>query len=592
MHKQLVKRHSLMLMFLYIALFLQAQIPVNYYSSAKGQKGKALKTALYKKIASHTALSYNALWDAFKKTDVRADGKIWDMYSSATNYTPGGSAQGASYKGEGDGYNREHSFPKSWFNDASPMYTDLFHLYPTDGYVNGRRSNYPFGENEGERYTSKDGFSKLGSCTISGYKGIVFEPNDEYKGDFARTYFYMATAYEDKIAGWKSDMLAGNSYPAYKDWALTMLLRWAQEDPVSQKEIDRNNAVYKIQGNRNPYIDYPGLEQYVWGSKTSTVFDPDNYDKGGTIDPTPDPTPTTVAAPTFTPSSGIVAKGTNVTISTTTEGATIYYSINQGDVQTAYMTANVAINANTSITAYAMLGQNKSDEVTAQFTLQPDAPIGENVYTLVTDETSLTVGQQFLIVSQYNKDGQQISVAMSGISGTNNDIRGYAPVEITNESIETEVGGANQPYAITLGGFDGQWTLYDQVTETYLYLSTNNNKLQCTSSAESEGAFWGISILADGTATIKNNKFSTRVIRFNASSPRFATYTGTQQPIKLYRKTTNTTGISPIEISNHSSFNVYNLQGQHIRSAKTITSALKQLPAGLYIVNGKKVFIK
>lgn len=268
MHKQLVKRQSLtMLMLLYVALLLQAQIPVNYYSSAKGQKGKSLKTALYQKIASHTALSYKALWEAYKKTDVRADGKIWDMYSNVTNYVPGGSAQGANYKGEGDSYNREHSFPKSWFNDATPMYTDLFHLYPTDGYVNNRRSNYPFGETNGETYTSANGFSKLGTCTVPGYKGIVFEPNDEYKGDFARTYFYMATAYEDKIAGWHSDMLAGNAYPAYKEWVITMLLRWAQEDPVSKKEIDRNDAVYKIQGNRNPYIDYPGLEQYVWAAR-------------------------------------------------------------------------------------------------------------------------------------------------------------------------------------------------------------------------------------------------------------------------------------------------------------------------------------
>ncbi|MDQ9814329.1 endonuclease, partial [Acinetobacter pittii] len=77
-----------------------------------------------------------------------------------------------------------------------------------------RRSNYPFGENNGETYKSKNGFSKLGKCTTPGYSGTVFEPNDEYKGDFARTYFYMATAYEDRIAGWNSSMLAGNKYPA------------------------------------------------------------------------------------------------------------------------------------------------------------------------------------------------------------------------------------------------------------------------------------------------------------------------------------------------------------------------------------------
>lgn len=260
-----------------VAQTLAAQNLTSYYSAANGKKGSALKTAMCSAISSHTQRSYKQLWTDFKTTDLRADGKIWDMYSNTTNYVPGGSAQGANYKGEGDSYNREHSFPKSWFNDASPMYTDLFHIYPTDGYVNNRRSNYPFGETNGEKYKSNGGFCKLGKSTVSGYTGIVFEPADEYKGDFARTYFYMATAYENKIASWSCDMLSGNSYPAFATWALDMLLRWAEEDPVSQKEIDRNNAVYSIQKNRNPYIDFPGLEQYVWGSQKNVAFSATNY---------------------------------------------------------------------------------------------------------------------------------------------------------------------------------------------------------------------------------------------------------------------------------------------------------------------------
>ena len=110
-------------------------------------------------------------------------------------------------------------------------------------------------------------------------------------------------------------MLSGNKYTAYAPWALQMLLRWAKEDPVSQKEIDRNNAVYGIQHNRNPFIDFPGLEQYVWGSQTNTAFDPDNYENtgGGTE---PEPPVTEVAAPTFTPAQGTIERGTEVTIST------------------------------------------------------------------------------------------------------------------------------------------------------------------------------------------------------------------------------------------------------------------------------------
>lgn len=191
-----------------------------------------------------------------QKTDVREDGRVWDMYSSSSDFIFIDDQCGT-YKKEEDCYNREHSFPKSWFNDDYPMYTDLFHLYPTDGYVNNQRGNYPFGETNGEKYKSNGGFSKLGKSTVSGYSGIVFEPADEYKGDFARSYFYMVTCYENRITTWNSDMLDGKSYPGFAQWALDMLLRWAAEDPVSEKETARNNKVYGIQGNRNPYIDFP-----------------------------------------------------------------------------------------------------------------------------------------------------------------------------------------------------------------------------------------------------------------------------------------------------------------------------------------------
>ncbi len=259
-------------------LLAKAQAPAGYYDGAKGKCGKELKTALFQKITAHTQRSYSQLWTDFAKTDVRPDGTIWDMYSNATSYSPT-LDHGKDYKKEGDCFNREHSFPKSWFggDESDPMYTDLFHLYPTDGYVNYRRGNVPFGETEGKTYKSAGNFSKMGQSTVQGYTGVVFEPADEYKGDFARSYFYVVTAYEDDVPSWECEMLAGNSYPAFSDWALPMLLRWAADDPVSQKEIDRNNAVYGIQHNRNPYIDFPGLEQYVWGEKTTTAFDPDTY---------------------------------------------------------------------------------------------------------------------------------------------------------------------------------------------------------------------------------------------------------------------------------------------------------------------------
>jgi len=258
-----------------------AQIPSGYYDAATGT-GYTLKTQLFNIIDGHSAQTYDALWTHFQTTDVddyyENDGSPLDMYSeNPTGADPYNwtfvSDQCGNYSGEGSCYNREHSFPKSWFNDGYPMYTDLFHLYLTDGYVNGQRGNLPFGEVGSVSCTSQNG-SKKGSSSYPGYSGDVFEPIDEFKGDFARSYFYMATRYEDVISGWPgSDMLNGTSDQVYTDWALNMLLEWHANDPVSQKEIDRNDAVYSIQGNRNPFIDHPEYVNEIWG--------------GGTIDPEP-----------------------------------------------------------------------------------------------------------------------------------------------------------------------------------------------------------------------------------------------------------------------------------------------------------------
>ena len=176
------------------------------------------------------------------------------------------------YSKEGDCYNREHSFPKSWFGGkVEPMNSDGHHLYATDGYVNAKRSNWPFGEVGSATYTSSNG-SKVGSAASSlGYSGTVFEPIDEFKGDLARAYFYMATRYENEIANWEGNsdnsnaVLNGTNTTVFEPWVLAMLKRWHANDPVDQKEIDRNNAVYNFQGNRNPYVDHPEFVNMVWG---------------------------------------------------------------------------------------------------------------------------------------------------------------------------------------------------------------------------------------------------------------------------------------------------------------------------------------
>lgn len=276
-----------------------------YYEAANGKSGEALKTAFFNIITgryrgttfqqveyTNSKTNYD-VWHAFKTTDVLDDGvTIRDRYSCITNYkvledqlgTGGSSAEGGTPEKPGK-YSREHSFPKSWFKqdgedgtEVGPG-TDLFHIYPTDGYINSSlRRDYPYGENNGELKHSAEYYSKVGTSTIDGYTETCFEPNDEWKGDFARTYFYMVTCYENKQNTWTSDMLRSNSYPSFSDWSLNMLLEWSRLDPVDSIEIARNEAVCAIQHNRNPFIDYPHLEDYIWGTKKSEAFPYGGYE--------------------------------------------------------------------------------------------------------------------------------------------------------------------------------------------------------------------------------------------------------------------------------------------------------------------------
>lgn len=276
MNKTHLHKTALCSLLICFPLMLVAQIPNGYYDGVANKKERELKTALSTAISSHEQHSYKQLWQDFLTTDMRDDGSVWDMYSSLKQFTFL-KEQCGTYKKEGDCYNREHSFPKSWFHDQYPMYTDLFHLYPTDGKVNGMRGDNPFGETSQPTYASADSLSKLGPCTFPGYTGTVFEPADEYKGDFARSYFYMATCYEDSISTWESPMVADNAYPAFQDWSVNLLLKWCRQDPVSSKEKKRNEAVFGLQQNRNPFIDFPGLEEYIWGYKKDSIFTPDEY---------------------------------------------------------------------------------------------------------------------------------------------------------------------------------------------------------------------------------------------------------------------------------------------------------------------------
>lgn len=363
-----------MLLLALVVTSVWAQGPNNsgtYYQAADGKKGAALKTAFFNIIKNHTDIGYDGLIEAYHKTDTRADGKLRDWYSNATNYTwddrNGNNREGA-------GWNREHSVPQSWFSKSNPMKSDIVHVLPTDCYVNNRRSSYPFGEVGNATYTSNNGYSKLGSCKTSGYSGTVFEPNDEIKGDIARIYFYMVTCYEDRFTGWTAgsatQVFSSNKYEGLKTWCMDMMMRWSKNDPVDAVETARNNAVQEVQGNRNPYVDYPGLEEYVWGSKKEEAFSYDNYDGTGTVTP---PDPDRVEDPAFSPMAGTYTNSVNVKLSCSTTGASIYYTLNGTEPSvnsTLYTTDGINLTETTTIKAVAYLDGMYSTTTTATYVIE------------------------------------------------------------------------------------------------------------------------------------------------------------------------------------------------------------------------------
>lgn len=274
--------YSLLFLFLFTAGFAQA--PDGYYTNATGT-GYTLKTQLYNIIKDHTVQTYAGLYITYETSDIdnffENDGSVLDMYSEnpagtdpytysiATTQRCGSSG----YAKEGDCYNREHIIPQSVFNELSPMVSDAHFITPTDGEVNGIRSNYPHSVVAIATQTTLNG-SKLGASTTAGYTGPVFEPIDEFKGDIARMYFYFATRYENTVAGYNYPMFNNSKGKVFTTAFLNQLLAWHNQDPVSAREIARNNAIYARQNNRNPYIDNPSYVATVWTTEPADTEAP------------------------------------------------------------------------------------------------------------------------------------------------------------------------------------------------------------------------------------------------------------------------------------------------------------------------------
>lgn len=289
-----MKTHSLLaasrcvLTFIFIVNvgILTAGVPLSYYSGISGMQQAKLKAALHSRIQPSKTLSYGSgsgkTWTGFYSTDRLSNGEVCDRYSNDHRFFS--KSDNASAASAVDGMNIEHSFPKSWWGGSTNnAYKDLYNLMPCEQRINSSKSNYAMGNVQNVK--TDNGCTKVGTATLpDGTSHSFWEPADQWKGDFARSYMYMATAYSNLT--WEGEalvMLKKDNYPTFQEWAYKLLLKWNKEDPVDEIEIARNEAVYAIQGNRNPYVDFPHLAEYVWGDSVTIDFDITTTFKAGEV---------------------------------------------------------------------------------------------------------------------------------------------------------------------------------------------------------------------------------------------------------------------------------------------------------------------
>lgn len=654
----------------------------DYFKDINGVKGgETIKNALHNIIKNHICISYgsgiNSTWGAFYTTDaVIEDNKrrVLDMYSDSIRYF---GEQGASIKNV---MNIEHCLPKSWWGSTeNDAYCDLHNLNPSDESANIRKSNRPLGELT--TITWNNGVAYIGQANIDGSSENAYEPCDEYKGDFARTYMYMFTCYQDFT--WTKTYMnyENSSYPTLKPWAAEMLIKWHKQDPVSEKEINRNNAIYSIQGNRNPFIDYPQLADYIWGDSIDytfrlpndstvgeggfgvtriidiaegwKVYIKENFSGSMTFttkeitgnfpwqinenqavassfsDSTNHNAESWILSPYIDFSKDIAAK--------ISFDYSIRYSANASTQQKLYISDNytgsiseatweqISFNAKNWDTKYVSelalpqkymgkkdvtiafyykgttkeAGTFKIDNILLQATENGDNGTSDeedgeknedtdtpNInkdehFTLVTSATEISECDTIIIAYESTAMASQNDNYRNKIDGLEISRGSILSIPEGTQKIVLEKGNKENTFAFNVG--DG-----------YLASSSNDSNHLITIKELTDAASWMITISQDGLATITaQGEFERNILQYynNKSYARFSCYTGKQKMVNIYVKHPVVTGIADIKPENNL-FDVYSINGIHIRTATDRDSALKGLKKGIYIMEGEKVIIR
>ena len=535
-----------------------AQYKPGYYDAMNGKKKEALKQAVKQCVQNHTRLDYYGLPQNWRYTDTypeKYNGSIrwWEMYSNNVYLIAGSQSPNSSFSA--NRMQREHSIPKSWWkkgNDVeyTPAYTDLWNLYPSDGPCNQAKSNYPFGEVSKASYDN--GSAKVGT-PVAGQGGTssqVFEPADEYKGDFARSIFYMACVYDDLpwVTSYSYNMFQQNTWPTLKTWAYETLLAWHRADPVSQKEIDRNNAVETQQGNRNPFIDFPNLAEYIWGVSTNDVFYLSNQGQ----QQTPIPDESYLMAP---------VNGENLDFGQCAQGGTV----------TAYLEIKGMVKENLSL---SLSGTDRAMFTLGMTTVTPSQLNSTQTFLVPVTFTPTSTGEKTASVLVY--DG---------------DLTGSIRVTLRGEGCEVPQLSRLTAYEatdVTEDSYVANWSVAPQVVDYYVVtrtiygsegteietLESSGNSLQIMRS-ENVAESYTISSSRLGYLSEASNSITVApwagIFTIDAAAP--------------FGIETEKGGFSLTGEADGVDIAVFDLSGRKTYSNPTMTSGeLVSLPSGLYIV--------
>ncbi len=572
------------------------------YTKLNGLKGAELKAAVKAIALPHKEISYgDATWEAFSQADVRviydnslegeysqSGREAWfDMYSNRLVWVNTGHS----------GMNIEHAVANSWWGGTkNAAYKDLHHLNPSDADANNRKNNNPLGMISGKP-TWSNGLTNIGApvAGIGGGASSVFEPAEEFKGDFARAYFYIFTIYDDIT--WQEDpacMYDLTAYPTLKPWAYEMLLKWAAEDPVDQREAQRNSTIAGIQENENPFISIPGLAEYIWGAKKDQPF---NLAEAQTA-----PVRNRPAAPNFSWDNDVSLAGINTWTgrwwdafeleAVSTESEDYYYCMTHpGDTEEKWNHVYGKI----PVPAATEPGEVIVIKAYSTWWDMPDyrSSISTLTLTAVEEGTTDYMNARWAKVtdlSQINADSQYILVAskagavMSTTPGSTSSsayitVSGNVEPDVNGEITRLPEGSAVVEF-VEAGG--GQY--YVEVNDLALnpvgYVTSPAAK-KAQISQEGMGAV--VTLSPEKNVKINfGDAYGT--LQYNAQSPRFSVYTSAQQALDLYRCVSQSSGTERIEATGRGEINaIYTIDGVKMNCGE------KELPAGLYIIiSGEK----